>query len=87
MDLYSLPASKEQREVGISCRRGGFNKSVVRNRVKRRLRECYRLHKGLLKEGVVLLIVAKKEMGEEPPFAELTKEFLSLCQNGGILKE
>ena len=60
------------RRVGISASRriGG---SVERNRARRRLREAYRLNKGLLPEGVELLLVAR------PPV--LTQTFEKTCRD------
>lgn len=83
MEVYVAPSL--QRRVGIVCKKENFRQSVQRNRVKRRLRECYRLMKGKLTQQGDMLIVAKKQMSEEPPFQEITADFLTLCQQADLV--
>ncbi len=89
MKLYASPSLYEQTRVGVVCSKENFRRSVDRNRVKRRLRECYRLHQGALKTGIELVIVAMKEMGAmpSPSFEEIKADFLTLCKKADVLKE
>lgn len=89
MKLYASPSPQQQTLVGIVCSKETFRRSVDRNRVKRRLRECYRLHQGELKTGIELVIVAMRAIGQPPIplFDEITAEFLALCGKADVLKK
>jgi len=50
--------------------------AVVRNRVKRRLRELFRRHKELLREPLDLIVVARPESGDAP-WAEFREAYFS----------
>ena len=63
-----------------------FGKAVVRNRVKRRLREVYRLNEGKLDTQWDVILLARQGAAVVQ-FAQLEKKFLSLCRRAGILKE
>lgn len=55
--------------------------AVVRNRVKRVLRECFRLHQSLLPTAVDLVIVPKRYLKpEQLDLAAATREFLPLIK-------
>lgn len=57
--VHFLPNPEQSLRVGFSAGKklGG---AVVRNRCKRRMRECYRLHKELLPKGMDLIFVARR---------------------------
>lgn len=60
--------------------------AVCRNRVRRRLREIYRLNEKRLPRGLELVIVAR----QKSPFvsyAELERSFLNCCRRLGILQD
>ena len=55
--------------------------AVMRNRVKRVLRECFRLHQALLPPAVDLVIVPKRHLKpEQLDLAAATREFLPLLR-------
>lgn len=56
--LYCVKNRRQKNRLGltVSVKLGG---AVVRNRIKRLLREAYRLHKSELKTGFDLVIVAR----------------------------
>ena len=59
--------------------------AVKRNRVKRLLRETYRLHSNELRPGIALLLVGRQAMLDvKCPVVE--KSFLKLGQKAGIFK-
>ena len=58
--------------------------AVVRNRVRRRLREIYRLHEEELRRGFDLVIVARGRSAEAP-YRELERDFLAACAKLSLL--
>ena len=53
-------------------------KAVVRNRVRRRLKEIYRLHEAELRPGVDLVVVARGR-AREAAYRELERDLLAAC--------
>ena len=60
--------------------------AVVRNRVRRRLREIYRLHEGELRRGADLVIVARGR-SVHAPYQALERDFLAACRKLDLLEE
>ena len=81
--LYARPNHSESNRVGITVSKklGG---AVVRNRVRRRLREVYRLHEEAFAPGWDIVVVARSRC-IDANFAALTKAYLSLAEKAGIL--
>lgn len=63
-----------------------LGKAVVRNRVRRRLREIYRLNAPRLTTGWDIVLVARGR-AVDAPYAELDKCFLRLCGKLSLLRE
>ena len=61
MAFHFLICQDKSRRIGFSAgkRLGG---AVMRNRCKRRLRECYRLHQADFPVGVDMIVVARRFM-------------------------
>ena len=60
--------------------------AVVRNRVRRRLREVYRLNEEKFQSGWDIVVVARSRT-VNAKFTQLTGSFLSLAKKAGILLE
>ena len=71
--------------VGITVSKKVGN-SVVRHRVKRRIRESYRLHETAFNSGLDLVIVART-LTAEADFTRIESALLSLAKRLGILKK
>ena len=59
--------------------------AVVRNRVRRRLREIYRLHEAELRRGLDMVVVARGR-SVEASYRRLEREFLSACAKLSLLE-
>jgi ribonuclease P protein component len=81
--LLGVLAHEEQFRVGFvtSKRIGG---AVVRNRVRRRLREIVRTHQTRLRSGFWLVVVAHPPAARAT-FGELRDEWLRLAERASIL--
>ena len=60
--------------------------AVVRNRVRRRLREIYRLHEMQFRPGYDLVVVARSQ-AVNASFSQLTKAYLSLADKLNLRNE
>ena len=83
--LYARPNRLGQNRLGITTGKK-LGHAVVRNRVRRRLREVYRLNEALFKPGYDIVVVARTRC-ITADFQKLTKAYLSLAQKAGILKD
>lgn len=97
--LYSKGQSTANRYLVIYCRRNGSAENrvgitvskklgcaVVRNRARRRLRECYRLNEHLLRPGFDVVIVARSRC-IDVPFSKLQSSFCRAAEAVGLAKE
>lgn len=83
--LYARKNRTEQNRVGVTVSKK-LGKAVVRNRIRRRLREVYRLHEEQFAPGWDIVVVARSRcIGAD--FGKLTHAYLSLAAKAGILKE
>jgi len=83
--IYARHTKGAVNRVGftVSARLGH---AVVRNRVRRRLREIYRLHEAELRPGTELVIVARGR-SITAAYRELERDFLAGCRKLGLLRE
>ena len=82
--LYARKNHSPYNRVGITVSKklGG---AVIRNRVRRRLREVYRLNEALFAPGWDIVVVARSRC-IKADFASLSQAYLSLAEKAGILK-
>jgi ribonuclease P protein component len=65
--------------VGVVASTAAVGCAVQRNRAKRRLREVYRHHQGLVPNDVDLLLVAKHSLNRLP-YTEIEQRFVDACR-------
>ncbi|MEW6608764.1 MAG: ribonuclease P protein component [bacterium] len=82
--LFVIPTSNSLTRIGFSISRKKVGKAVKRNRIKRLLREAYRLNKNSLIGGVDLVVVLKNESVELLNFKDVERELLSLFKRAGL---
>jgi len=83
MVLYARRNRTATNRVGITVSKK-LGHAVVRNRVRRRLREVYRLHEEKFLPGWDIVVVARSR-AVEAPFQSLVKGYLDLARKAGIL--
>ena len=71
---------KSQLGITVSTKVG---KAVTRNRVRRRLREIYRLHEGEICRGFDIIVVARVK-SVEATYMQLERDFLRLADKLGL---
>ena len=80
MVFVRFRAPDEPWRVGMAVTKK-IGTAVMRNRVKRVLRECFRLHQALLPPALDLVIVPKRHLKpEQLDLAVATREFLPLIK-------
>ena len=82
--FYARPNRTTTNRVGITASKK-LGHAVVRNRVRRRLREVYRLNEDAFQQGWDIVVVARSRC-IDAPFESLTKAYLSLAAKAGILR-
>ena len=83
--LYTRPNRGAANRVGVTVGKK-LGKAVVRNRVRRRLREIYRLNEHRFKPGWDIVVVARSRC-IHADFEKLTGAYLSLAKKAGVLTE
>ena len=97
--LYSKGKSTVNPYMAVYCRRNGrgvnrvgytvstkLGHAVVRNRVRRRLREIYRLNSSQLKTGWDIVIVARSRcVGAE--YSRMDAAFMAACEKMSLRRE
>ena len=83
--LYARKNRTDTNRVGITVSKK-LGKAHIRNRIRRRLREVYRLNEDKFQPGWDIVVVARSR-AITAPFDKLKEGFLSLAQKSGILRE
>jgi len=83
--MYVLKTDEQTGRIGISVSKKVGN-SVVRHRIARILRECYRLRSEELIKGLDIVIVARAA-AKESEYKTIDRAFLHLCGLHHIFRE
>lgn len=83
--LYCRKNRSAGNRVGITTGKK-LGKAVVRNRVRRRLREVYRIHESQFKPSYDLVVVARSA-AVDASFSQLEGAYLALAAKLGLLQE
>ena len=81
--LYARKNRMNTNRVGVTVGKK-LGHAVVRNRVRRRLREVYRLNEAKFAPGWDIVVVARSRC-IKADFQKLTNAYLSLAEKAGIL--
>ena len=81
--LYARKNREEINRLGITVSKK-LGKAHIRNRIRRRFREVYRLHEDRFAPGWDIVIVARSKSADAP-FGELCAACLSLAGKAGLL--
>ncbi|MBP5243037.1 MAG: ribonuclease P protein component [Clostridia bacterium] len=85
LTILFYPSERFRMGVCVGKKHGG---SVTRNRVKRLLREIFRLHADRLEKGYAYVLVPKAEKNEEDySYKKFEKDFLYVVKKQKLLSE
>lgn len=82
--MYMMENGLEKNRIGISVSKKVGN-SVVRHRVKRLIRESYRLHEKIFNSGLDMVIIARPSAAAAD-YKEAESALLHLCKLHHVLK-
>ena len=83
--LYARKNREGINRVGITVSKK-LGKAHIRNRIRRRLREVYRLNEDQFLQGWDIVLVARGKT-LDGDFTAITQSFLSLANKAGVLRE
>lgn len=83
--LYVRKNGRDTNRLGLTVSTK-VGHAVVRNRVRRRVREIYRLHEGELVRGVDVVVVARVRAGFSR-YHQLEESFLRLCRKLDVMEK
>ena len=83
--LYARRNRTATNRVGVTVGKK-LGHAVIRNRVRRRLREVYRLNEDRFLPGWDIVVVARSRC-IKADFGKLTQAYLSLAEKAGILRK
>ena len=83
--VYSRKTKRTSNRIGftVSTKLG---KAVTRNRVRRRLREIYRLHEEQFLPGMEIVVVARVRAADAS-YRQLERAFLAVCRKLKLFRE
>ena len=84
MVLYARKNRTPTNRVGITVSKK-LGKAHIRNRIRRRFREIYRIHEEQFQPGWDIVVVARSN-AVDAPFDQLVKSYLKLAAKAGILR-
>jgi ribonuclease P protein component len=81
---YTVRREEPGNKLGMVVSRK-VGKAVTRNRVKRYIRECFRLHQGRFEMAVELVVVARAEAAKLDS-AACERSLRQLLERGGVIR-
>ncbi|NLO48551.1 MAG: ribonuclease P protein component [Clostridiales bacterium] len=97
--VYTRGKSVASSHVVLYCLKNGYNanrlgitvgskvgNAVIRNRVRRRLKEIYRISEDMFSKGWDLVLVSRVRAGEAD-FKEIRSDFLQVAAKLGLVKQ
>ncbi|MEA4945990.1 MAG: ribonuclease P protein component [Oscillospiraceae bacterium] len=85
MVVYCRPNAAERSRIGYTVS-NKLGHAVTRNRIRRRIREIYRLNLPRLEGGYDLVVVARSRSAEAE-YAQLERSFLSACDKLSLVRK
>lgn len=83
--IYLRPSDKDCSRLGITVSKKVHKSAVERNRLKRQVREIFRLHRNTFLKNFDMVVVVKKEcLGRS--FQDMTQEFQKAWKRLGLLQ-
>ena len=83
--VYCRPNRRENNRLGVTVS-AKIGHAVVRNRVRRRLREIFRLSQPEMKQGYDVILVARSH-AVKATYRELTKDYRRVCEKLALLEK
>lgn len=83
--FYILPDQGDDIKIGLAVGKK-LGCAVVRNRIKRLMREVFRLHKSEIKKGYHIVWVARRKLAKAD-FKTYERVFLRLAKRAALLQE
>ncbi len=83
--MYIIPNSQQENVIGIAISKK-LAKAVKRNRLKRLIRESYRLQKEELKKGYRMVFLWSKKQIQQIKCEAIQQDMHSLFQKAGMIK-
>ena len=83
--VYCRPNKHPNNRLGVTVS-AKLGHAVVRNRVRRRLREIFRLNQGKMRKGYDIIIVARSR-SVTATYREMDKAFLRICEKLELLEK
>lgn len=81
--VYFRRTRRDYNQLGVTVSTK-IGKAVLRNRIRRRIREIYRLNEEKLPRGLDIVVVARVR-SRYADYAQLEKDFLHACGSLGII--
>ena len=83
--VYCRPNKRANNRLGVTVS-AKLGHAVVRNRVRRRLREIFRLNQGKMRKGYDVIIVARSR-SVTATYREMDRAFLRICEKLELLEK
>jgi len=83
--LYILPNGLDRNRIGFSISKKKVKKSTKRNRIKRLLRESYRLNSANFRKGLDMIMSLSRENVESMSLKTAESEMMDLFKKANII--